>query len=169
MRKFVMIILVFSLILVGCSGGVEPDKEEVEVKVDVKSGGDEIKVESDEVEVTVTTDMNKSVDLPEGYPEDLLPLYDNLFVSAAVKYEDGSYMVVGMSNDKMEDVVEFYEDVVKDGTVMMRNIVEDNYTNMGEIDGVTYTVMIAPLEDENLEYETIVNLVVTPSEGMETE
>lgn len=167
MKKIVMIMLVFSLILVGCSGGAKQDNEEVDV--DVKSGGDEIVMESDEAEVTVTTDMNKSVDLPDGYPEDILPIYDDLFVSAAVKHEDGSFMVVGMSEDKMEDIVEFYEDIVKDGTVMMKNIAEDNYTNMGELDGVTYSVIIAPLEDGDLDYKTMVNLVITPSDGMETE
>lgn len=164
MKKYGLHMLVLVLVVLlaaGCGGPKEAGGEDV----DIDSGKDEITVETDSSELTVSTDMGKSVDLPDGYPGEVLPVYEGLFIQGASKNDDGSYVVIGLSNDSIADISAFYEEVLKDASVMMKESSEENYMNMGEVAGVTYTVAVNPAI-EDFGYENSVNLIVMPSMAM---
>ena len=139
----------------------------------VACGGDNtetIESEDGETEVTYTEDMKDSVDIPDEYPEDILPVYQGSFISAASKNNNGEYVIIAFSNDDSSEVKAYYEDILENTNVIMEQNAEGQYMKMGTKEGITYTVTIAPF-DENEDYKTNINLVVMPEmdTGLETE
>lgn len=136
-------------------------------------GGDKtetIESEDGETEVTYTEDMKDSVDIPDEYPEDILPVYKGSFISAASKNSNGEYVIIAFSKDDSSEVKNYYEDILKDTDVIMEQTSEGQYMKMGTKEGITYTVTIATF-DEIEDYETNINLVVMPEvdTGLEME
>ncbi len=160
----VVIIVLIALVASGCGGPKESGGEAVKAE----SGGDEITVKTDSSEIAVSKDMENSVAIPKEYPLEILPIYKDMFIQGASRNDDGSFVVIGLSNDSIEDIGAFYDDVLAEAAVMMKNVSEESYMNMGDMDGVTYTVTINPSIEE-LGYETGVNIIVMPSLNMQGE
>ena len=166
MKRLLVIVFMFLLIftlLVGCGGG-EATAENPDVEVD--AGKDEATLTTDETEVTYTTDMEKSLDIPDGYPSDVLPVYKDLMITAAANNADGSYVIVGFSNDELADIADFYEEFLEEANVMTKSMAEDMYINMGDNNGATYTITSEPNDDDELDVASIVSIVVIPGEMM---
>ncbi|MBN2260077.1 MAG: hypothetical protein JW702_06015 [Clostridiales bacterium] len=152
--SMVIFVLVITLILYGCGGTEKPT-------ADIDEDKDETTIKTEESEVTVTTNMNESIDIPEGYPEDILPIYKGLFIATAAKNLDGSFAVIGFSNDSIDDISTYYENIFKDAVVVMTSVDSENYMNMGTLKGNTYTVSAAPYV-EDLGYKTSVTIILMP-------
>jgi len=162
MKKVISIVLITLLIasfVVGCGSD---NKEEEVGKVDVDASSGEITMKDGDNESVVTTNLDKSVDLPEGYPEDIVPIYADSFLLAASKNSDESYMVVGLTNDGFDKVAEFYDNILKDAEIIMNYSDADGYNNMGEYKGYTYTILANDETDGDLDYKTAINIILVP-------
>jgi hypothetical protein len=176
MRKLIGILLLsFLIILLPACGSSEETMEESNEEsseVSVEEDSDEIKITGEGSESVVTKDMDKSVDLPEGYPEEVIPLYDDLFLVTAMKRDDGSFAISGGSEDSIESVGNFYEEILTDAKVMMKDFSADAYSNMGEFEGHTYTINISEPEGELVDrFESYIMIILVPGDltGMTTE
>lgn len=162
MKKILMMVLIL-LLLVGCgSNNVNNALENANDIQSVDVGGDttEIKTESG-VEVTVATDEDKSIDIPEDYPKDKLPVYKGARVTATQTNPDGTILLIALSDAKMDEIVEFYEGVLEGAEVLMKQNADGSYLNMGELDGMTYSVAVGEDTVEG-NLETSITLMAMP-------
>lgn len=170
MKKLIAILLLFCLIILlpACGGSSEEDVEKEQAEessVSVEEDSDEIKITGEGSETTVTKDLDKSVKLPAGYPEDIIPIYEDLFLITAMKRDDGSFAVAGGSKDSIQKVGEFYETVLADAKVMMKDFSEDIYSNTGEFKGQTYTINITDPEGEMVDrFQSSVMIILIPGD-----
>jgi len=165
--SIILLILLISILVVGC-GNDKEENIEANTELDVKTNSNEMTMKNSEMETVVTTDMKKSVDLPEGYPENIIPIYDDLFLVAATKKSDGSFSVVGLTKDELKKVVEFYQDVFKDANVMTDNFDGSDYIGMGDLKDFTYTIIATEETSDESGYKTSISIVLMPgSLGME--
>jgi len=177
MKKLIGILLLSFLIilLTACGSSSEEAAESAnndESSVSIEEDSDEMKITGEGSETTVTKDMDKSVELPEGYPEDIIPVYDDLFLITAMKRDDGSFAISGGSEDSIESVGNFYEEMLADAEVMMKDFTTDSYSNIGEYKGNTYTINISEPEGELVDrFESFVMIILVPGDltGMATE
>lgn len=176
MKKLIGVLLLSFLIILlpacGSSDEETEDTNEEASEVSVEEDSDEIKITGEGSESVVTKDMDKSVKLPEGYPEEIIPIYDDLFLITAMKRDDGSFAVSGGSEDSIESVGNFYEEILTDAEVMMKDFTEDSYSNLGEFKGHTYTINISEPEGELVDrFESYVMIILVPGDlsGMTTE
>ena len=154
MKKNVFLLIIFSIIilLLACS-------------TDSAKDSDEIKILKDGSETTLTKNLDKSIALPEDYPMELLPIYDNLILITAIKGEDGSFTISGGSNDSIESIIEFYEDILNEAQVLIKDYSADGYSNIGELKGRTYTVNISEAEgDLSDRFKSFVMIILVPSD-----
>lgn len=168
MRKLFVILCV--MLLVGC-GSNNVAEEVLESQeginnVEVTKDTTEIKTESG-VAVTTTNDMDKSIDVPEDFPEKILPIYKDAVVIATQSNPDGTITLIAVSDDSYEEVVEYYDKVLEGAQVLMASKETDSYLSMGELEGITYNVSIdkAPEED----YEVTILLLGSPVSIMDDE
>jgi len=176
MKKLIGIFVVIALIVLlpGCGGSSEKDPpiSDNNEEVSIEQDSDEMKITGEGSETTVTKDLDKSVKLPEGYPEDIIPVYEDLFLISAMKRDDGSFAITGGSKDSIQRVGEFYEEILADAKVMMKDFSEDAYTNIGEFKGSTYTITIVMPEGEMVDrFNSVVMIILVPGNlsGMTTE
>jgi hypothetical protein len=108
--------------------------------------------------------MKKSVDVPKEYPENIIPIYQDLFLIMASKNSDGSFSISGLTNDSVEDVSKFYNYILKDANIMLNIVDEGEYTNMGDFKEYVYTIMAEKSNDEALDYKTTVTIVLVPGD-----
>lgn len=155
MKKNVFLLIIFSIIILlsACS-------------TDLAKDSDEIKILKDGSETTLTKNLDKSIALPEDYPMGLLPIYDNLILITAIKGEDGSFTISGGSNDSIESIIEFYEDILNEAQVLIKDYSTDGYSNIGELKGSTYTVNISEAEgDLSDRFKSFVMIILVPSDS----
>ena len=165
------LVLVLAMVLAACGGGeqsepVTESEETVKVDIDKKKDSTLIKTE-DGQEIEVAEDMNKSLDLPADYPNDLLPLYSDEFIALAMKQPDGSYSIMAMTVDSVEAVKTFYKNVIAEAEVITTQQEEDFYMSMGTIDGNTYTIIIQGEEEDEYDFETSYSLMIMPGQTMD--
>lgn len=169
MRKFIVVLMILSLVLSSCGKKEEPEKETVEeveiedVKVDQDKDTTTVSVTEGQ-ETVVSNEMGKSVPIPEDYPMDLFPVYKDAYVAVAMTNPDNSFSLVFFSKDSIADVVAFYDEVLEEADVISKQKEEDFFFSMGELDGSTYTVNVAEAEEEG--YASMTSLVVVPGQSM---
>ncbi len=169
MKKVIVILMILSLVLSACG---KKEKEEVSEVEEVKI--EDVKVEEskdtttvslgDEQETVVSNEMGKSVPIPEDYPEDAFPLYKDVYLAVAMSNPDGSFSLVFYSEDSVSDVSAYYDTLFEEADVLSKQLEEDFYFNMGELDGTTYTVNIDASDEEG--YASMVSFVVLPGQGL---
>lgn len=162
------LISIFLLLLLLTSCGSNNNVENVvsnDVDVEVKKDQTEITTDAGD-EIVITSDLDKSVEIPDGYPENILPVYKDSKIIAASKNQDNSFLIMGYTKDEFLKVKDFYKETLKDATILMEDAQVDSYINMGEIGGISYTVSINPSMEE-LEYNVSFSLIVMPIIGYE--
>ncbi|MBI9011062.1 MAG: hypothetical protein JEZ08_02450 [Clostridiales bacterium] len=165
MRKCLIIIL--SMLLIGC-GENNDELENADIaKVDVDK--DQIEITTDDgTEMTVTNDIEESIDIPESFPEHIIPIFKDSHIVGASINADGSIMIVGMIKDEMKDFVDFYKDALDGAEVTLEQNAENTYMTMGNLDGIAYTITIA--EDMEADFKYAFTIVVMEQlEDMEEE
>lgn len=167
MKKLGIVLLILVL-LVGCSNNATNDNNNVIADVDVSKDKVEITTE-DGSTLDIITESGKSVPVPGNYPKEIFPVYPDALISAASENVDGSFLLMGMTNDSMEEIVEFYIAALEGATTTMVTSIEDTYLNMGTLKGYIYTVSIT-LSMEELGYKHAISLIVSPEpEGFNDE
>ena len=154
MKRLVIVLMV--LVLVGCGNQAENNGID---NVDVSKNKIEITTDEGQ-EITVSNDMGESVDLPDAYPKDIIPIYKDAHIVAAAVNPDNSLMVMGLCNGEMKEVVDFYKEVLKDAEVIMEQNAADIYLNMGTFKGIGYTVTVSNSEMEDYDYKNSFSIII---------
>lgn len=173
-KALYMICLSIVLTLSGCGNGKDLVEESVDQVEDL--GMDDVKVKEDKDSITVEVEGGgeievvkegeKSLELPQDYPNAILPLYSDEFIASVQKNPDGSYAIVGMTKDSVEEVKAFYQTQLADTSVVMTQQDEDFFMMMGDRDGSTYTVMVEMDEDEESGFQTLYILSVAEDQPL---
>lgn len=151
MRKSLGVILLILLVfgsITGC-GGTKSQKN-----------GD--------VNLEYSTNLKKSVELPDSYPKNKFPIYQDAVVSA-VQQDGKNLTVVCFSKDKPTGVTNFYKDLLKSAQVLTTTQNDNEFMTMGVKDGYTYTVTVGENDgEESKAYPTVFCIILLPAEaGME--
>lgn len=156
MKKIVVLLIAF-IFLVGCGNNGEnsnndmnqnnDENQQNEMNVDVASNGNTMTVTTDNGNKTDVS-IGDSVAIPANYPEEVLPVYPGSFVAAASENADGSFMIMAMTNDSYDQITSFYEEFLENSDKTMVSNSEENYLDMGNFMGYSYTVSIAESLDE---------------------
>ena len=166
MMKFIIIILVVLLVLVGC--GKNAVLETQEKVLESQEGVEDVEVDDDQTEitttdgtkVTVSNDIEKSIDLPSSYPKDVIPVFKDAHIVAASENDDGSFMIMGATDEEFDQIVEFYKKALEGSDVTMQQNSDETYLNMGNLDGLGYTVTVSKSMDESFGYKNSFTLIV---------
>lgn len=162
-ERFIMW-FVLGVLLVGC----QSKKVEVITSADIDNkvtlSGDQsvTTIETEQGTLEVATQEDTFVVLPLSYPVQILPVYDEDHLDMALDNGDSGYSLHGYSLDPLEKVIAYYKEALEDAKVLMEQNEEDLYTNMGEKEMHTYTVMVEP--SELSAYPTAFTLILVPSE-----
>lgn len=168
MKKLYILLCV--LLLVSCGGNEKAEtiiesQEGIE-SAEVSKNTTEIKTDTG-AEITTTNDMTKSIDVPEEFPQDILPIIKGAIVIASQTNPDGTISLIMVSEDPYEDVLEYYEKVLEDAETLMVTKDAESFMSMGELEGITYNVAIS--KDVDDEYETSILLLGSPVDLMDNE
>jgi len=143
-----MVIIFFCFLLIGCGGNNENLENAGIAKVDVDKDQTEITTD-DDTKVTVTNDLEESIDIPDSFPKHIIPIFKDAHIIGASENADGSIVIVGMIKDEMKDFVDFYKDVLDGAEVTLEQNAEGVYLTMGNFEGLTYTISIAEEIEED--------------------
>ncbi|MBN2797437.1 MAG: hypothetical protein JXR88_18660 [Clostridia bacterium] len=164
--KKILILLVSLVFLVGCGDKNEntvntvKNNADMNVNINVSDNGKTTTVTTGD---TTTSVSNKdSVDLPENYPVDVLPVYPGSFVMGASENADGSFVVMAMTNDSYEEIKNFYKEHLKASVKTMTSDSEENFLDTGTYMGYSYTVSISESLEE-LGYRFSYSLILMKS------
>jgi hypothetical protein len=109
-----LLILIVAFSVVGCGTERTVKTEEGTAKIQ----DDTIEVTSEDGKSQVVVGEVGEVALPDGYPEDLVPIIADGKVAASTKNEDEnnkfSYSVMLFSDKEMKDATSFYKNALKD-------------------------------------------------------
>ncbi|NCC75035.1 MAG: hypothetical protein EOM08_01215 [Clostridia bacterium] len=176
MAKLLLIFLTGSLILAmaACGSGKTPETTPAAQQTTAaaepavtEAAGDATEAETDEddsaseaVDLEISTD-DQSVDLPDGYPSDILPVYPDSFVESVVSMDKG-FTIIAHSKDDPEKLTAFYQDIMADGTITAESTVDQAYTVFGTLGKYTVQLTVAPEQDLD-DYQTTYALMLFPA------
>lgn len=152
------------LLLIGCGSKNDGLESAGITKVDVDKDQTEIKTD-DGTEMTVTNDIEESIDIPDSFPEHIIPIFKDSHIIGASENADGSIIIVGMIKDEMKDFVDFYKNALAGAEVTLEQNAEGTYMTMGNLGGITYTITIAEEVEEDFKYAFSI-LVIKELEDM---
>lgn len=137
--SIILIILLVGLVVAGCGSGSKA--ENVSSQDTGTNSSTEIPSEVKEIEEKSDTEINVSMgqagnnmSLPNGYPEDVIPILEDANIVNVNDARDTISKAIGigyMTSKSLEEAVEFYQDVMKDGTINMENKTDDSFVIMG--------------------------------------
>lgn len=171
MKKLMILMLSLVLSVTACSGGTTNTEEQTsgndEVKVNIDKNKDTTVIEAgNDTKIEVSNDMQANVPLPEGYPDEILPIYKGAKVMVAMENVDESYSVVILSEDAVEEVKAFYDKVTEEAVIMAKQQDKDSYMVMGDLNGSAITVIVeAADEDQEMDgFKSMASLTVLKGE-----
>ncbi|HWP96660.1 MAG TPA: hypothetical protein VN426_07395 [Syntrophomonadaceae bacterium] len=130
----IFLILVMALTLIAGCGS--------EKTVVTRQGNDGSKSE-----VNVPDKKGGDVSLPEGYPKELVPIFAGSQIELADKNEENgktTYLISLSSSKSVEDVFNYYKDVLKDAQNFNSSKTEDISSVAGVKNNLQISVMISP-------------------------
>lgn len=117
--------------------------ETTAMDVTVSTSGDSVIIENESEAYSAEIALSGEVSLPDGYPEDDLPVYTNSRVYIAAK--DGeNYTIAMKTDDAIEDVYDYYVANAKLDQVMMQQLTEDMGMIMGSYGNYNVSITITP-------------------------
>jgi len=144
-KLLLFLILSVALLLLPACGKTADEAAETENAANGTVTGTDTgaEYESENGDTHFQVDMEKSVDLPEGYPEDLVPVYPNSRVYISEKQGEG--FGVGMkSDDSIDDIYTYYEKNLQLDQVLNQFNSNGTAAIMGVIGGKSVMVNILP-------------------------
>lgn len=113
---------------------------------------------NDKTSFSLSTD-DKSAKLPKGYPSDIFPLYEGVFIVSVLENQ-GSYVFTAYSKDDVKKVMAFYEKVLKGAKEDMETRMEESLTSMGSVKGYSYMIDVAKTNEQG--YKTSISISLQP-------
>ncbi|HKL11861.1 MAG TPA: hypothetical protein VJ990_10455 [Clostridia bacterium] len=140
-----VLFLAIALIASGCSSEKKIETEEAEITV--KTDDEKVEISSDDETVKAEINLEGSADLPDGYPEDVFPIYPGSIIVMSQTMKDdniSSYSVSIKHDDDVEKVYAYYKDIVQSGENFMDLKTQNTYSLAGSISGYDFGIIIAP-------------------------
>lgn len=140
-----VVVLMMSVLIVGCGGnngaGTEPGQA---------TGGSVELGDGKEINYG-TAEQGKSLDLPENYPIDVLPLIDDSVISFVNTNDSTQGIGILLVTDRsFEDAIAFYQGVMEQGKITMETQQDDMYLIIGNKDSYSITISITHPEGEKV-------------------
>ncbi len=151
------IIVLLSLLLITACG--KPKEEETDSMTIQTEEGHEVKV---------AKDTEGSLSVPDNFPEDVVPVYGGARIITSTTDNEGTSHIIAISEDSMEEVIEFYNKALAGGEDLVESKTQDTYMIMGMLEGYNYVVTVADADeasDEYEGYESMFTLTVMAEEG----
>lgn len=171
MRKFAGLLIILMLITMvgGCSSPSEKVAEELTEKALEEQMGEDAKVEIDGENISIETEdgtelsisTNNDLEIPEGYPEDIIPFYEPQAVYFTFK--NGEEWSIGYTSKKdLDDVVNYYEDYLSKYNGLSNLGADDQQMFSFNDNGCYGTVAIMEnvFEETEVEGKTNISIIV---------
>lgn len=134
--------------LSGCAGKTEqvgssnPVPEAVENPAQNDSGTD----------INVSLGQNgENMPLPESFPKDVLPLTEDAnIINVNDNGEGNSIGIIFKTDMSFEESITYYQNIMKDGTMMMENKKADSYIFMGSKDKYGISISISKYDGDKV-------------------
>lgn len=166
MKKFIsFLVLLIGLVLVsGCGGGKSIKTEGGTLNVNENKL--EVKTNDGKAEMSVGTE-GQEVALPEGYPQEVVPILAGAKITLASRNEDANkkltYWVTVTSDKNAQEVRKFYEGVLKDAQNTQKTEVNKNYFIAGEKQNNIFTVTVTA-EETGGKRQSNIQIMIAPKE-----
>ncbi|MDD2534155.1 MAG: hypothetical protein PHC86_05595 [Eubacteriales bacterium] len=174
-RSLIGLILIAALVflMTACGGDDQStpldDNEAVVVQTETDAQANQDDDNDATVETAMDVDVNinldgdeESVDLPDGYPQNDFPIYKNSYVESVVSMNE-SFTIIAHAKDDPDQVIKFYQDIVKKGTVTVESTANDTYTVLGTLGKNNFQLTVAP--EESLDnFKTTYAIFIMPIE-----
>ena len=172
----ILIMLVLSLGLCACSGGNQeqspPTAKEPDSQTADPAQGNTGSITTDnqgnqdsQLNISVGDDAGESAALPDGYPADVFPLYEDSYIVSAIELE-GSYTITAFSKDDFKKVASFYKDVLKDATVTFETDSDTGFTSFGTVGDYSYNFDTGASSEMD-GYASSITIMLMPAEQTE--
>ena len=153
----VILILVFSLALSGCSGG---SKEPVDPEGNNTTLPGKVDPTTSNEPTGGTKQPATAVKLPDEFPSDLIPLLGDAELEHTLKNDDNKALNITYSTgNSREDAFAFYQEVMKDGQSVQEIVTEDSHILIGRLGD--HVVAITIITDKST---TLVNIDTRPEQ-----
>jgi hypothetical protein len=123
-------------------------------------------IEQGDLTVDYSSDAQKSVELPAGYPKDLMPVFENAFVTVVSTLgSENSFMVSAFCKEPVQEVGAFYKDFLKDTEIIMSMDEGNEFSIVGNKGNYAYQVVV--MESSEMEadgYSTALIINLTPNQ-----
>ena len=176
MKKLPVILLIFIMVfsISACGKTIKTEDGKISMedgKVEIQTEDGSTTIEEgkitfeDEDGSAVFEASEDGVDLPDGFPEDLVPIIKNsivLMASAESAVDDKEFYLTVATKTEVTDTVDFYEEVMKNAEAKSTMSVEGMDMISGSKEGVYITINIIPSEEEDYKATIIIS---TASEG----
>lgn len=166
----ISISLISLLVLAACSSGKIDKEVTADLKKPAETAGKttdssekkpfEVQSESGSVKIYVGEEGSSGGELPEDYPEDLFPIFEDAFLYSTLELE-GSFIITAFSQSKYKEVVLFYKEILKEANVTAETLEEDFLTSYGMIGEFSYSLDIGS-SSEMEGYVTIISIMLSP-------
>ncbi len=152
--------MIIVLVLLAACGEPQDDKKEETESTGIQK--------EDEQENKDSKDKLSGTSMPEDYPEDILPVYKGAKTVMSTVTIDGSSQVNAVSEDSMEEVIDFYRRTLEDGEDLVESQGQDTYFMTGILKGYDLIVSVSAIDEDDYlyeGYESLIALVATPGAG----
>jgi hypothetical protein len=140
-----VVVLMMSVLVVGCGGNNSAGTEPGQATGGSVELGDGKKINYG------TAEQGKSLDLPENYPIDVLPLIDDSVISFVNTNDSTQGIGILLLTDRsFEDAIAFYQGVMEQGKITMETQQDDMYLIIGNKDSYSITISITHPEGEKV-------------------
>ncbi len=163
MKKLLTIWLVLIMIfsITACGKTIKTEDGEISMedgKVEIQTDDGSTTIEDGKLTIenedgsSVFEASETGVDLPDGFPEDLVPIIKDsivLMASAASAVDDKEFWITVATKTEVADTVDFYKEVMKDAEAKSVMSIEGMDMISGSKEGVYITISIMPSEEED--------------------
>jgi len=162
-KKLLLLVLFLILVLIASGCSSEKKIEAGDAEITVKSDDETVEISSDDETVKAEINLDEGTDLPDGYPEDVFPIYPGSIVVMSQTMKDDNFSNYSVSikhKDDIEKIYLYYKDITQKGKDLMDMKTQNTYTLAGKIDGYDFGIVVAP-NDLGGEEMTMVQIVLT--------
>lgn len=154
---FLIICICFAL--TACSGSSDDSGNDEDAAL---TDSQEELMDDLDVDIAYDDDIGDSVKIPDGYPSNLLPIYEDSYVFSVVEFE-GGFTITAFSKDDYNEVANFYKDFLQDSEVTYEATIATGYARFGTIDGYTYNLDTS-MSEEFEDYASSLVIMLIPAQ-----
>lgn len=155
----ISVILFATILFAGCFRTIKTDDGTVKVKDNIV----EVKGKDGSQTNIASSDDKGSVDLPEGYPKDIVPIMDGGKVTLSSRNQDSEkryvYTVSFEHKSQMKEASKYYQEVMKDAEDKYEATDSSTFTIVGTKDKNKVIILVSDSPtDTNM--KSVINIVI---------